>query len=81
MVKNIYLGDRDEPTKLSLLRNPGNEQRAKMKSGVDKMLPICKITTGMVIIRKKGHPGRCDSVLWASSCALKGFQFDSNQGI
>lgn len=52
MVKNIYLGDRDEPTKLSLLRNPGNEQRAKMKSGVDKMLPICKIT-GMVIIRKK----------------------------
>lgn len=55
MVKNIYLGDRGESTKLSLLRNPGNEQRAKMKPGVDKMLPICKKTTGMVIIRKKGH--------------------------
>lgn len=65
MVKNIYLGDRDEPTKLSLPRNPGNEQRAKMKP-VDKMLPICKITTGMEIIRKKGHPGRCDSLLLAS---------------
>lgn len=53
MVKNTHLGDRAEPIKLNLPRNPGKEQWGKMKPGVDRRPPICKITTGMVIIRNR----------------------------